>query len=198
VVVGDDLTCEVAARSLSAAGVGCVRFVRRDGGPSDVVLRAMTESSPDTQVATRPWPSDGAGWVATLTGASAIVRSGFDDDAMLRAAVRLGVPVVVARVQPDLIDVMAFRKHGPCPHVALDEPEVAASTARQDGAAALVAGQLVAAEILMLLIGDDVATGPRARHLRLPLDGSAPTTAVIPWTPECFVCGGSAAMILST
>ena len=190
-VVGDDATCEVAARSLSAAGVGRVRFVRREGAPSDVVLRAMAGSNPDARVETRLWPSDGVGWVDALTGATAIFRSGFDDDAMLRAAVRLGVPAVVARVQPDLIDVMSFRKHGPCPHASLDVPEVVASTARQDGAAAVVAGQLAAAEILMLLVGDEVVT-PRARHTRLPLDGGDPRTNEIPWTPECFACGGSA------
>ncbi|HEX2657988.1 MAG TPA: hypothetical protein VHU40_06935 [Polyangia bacterium] len=192
VVVGDDLTCEVAARSLSAAGVGSTRFVRRDGPLSDVVLRAMVGSNPDARVETRAWPSDGAGWVEALAGATAVVRSGFDDDAMLRAAVRLGVPVVVARVQPDVIDVMSFRKHGPCPHASLDVPEVIASTARQDGAASVVAAQMVAAEILMLLVDEDVAAGPRARHTRLPLDGEAPRTVTIPWTPECFACGGTA------
>ena len=190
-VVGDDLTCEVAARSLSAAGVGCVRFVRRDGAPSDVVLRAIAGSNPDARVETRVWPEGGAAWVAALDGATAIVRSGFDDDAMLRAAVRLGVPVVVARALPEVIDIMSFRKHGPCPHVSLDVPEVTASTARQDSANAVVAAQLAAAEILMGIVAD-AADGPRARHTRLPLDGAAPTTAALPWTPECFACGGSA------
>jgi hypothetical protein len=94
-------------------------------------------------------------------------------------------------VQPDVIDVMSFRKHGPCPHASLDVAEVAASTARQDGAAAVVAAQLAAAEILTVLVADDVVT-PRARHMRLPLDGGDPRTNDIPWTPECFACGGSA------
>lgn len=192
-VVGDDLTCEVAARSLSAAGVGSVRFVRRDGAPSDVVLRAMAGSNPDARVATTAWPT-GAAWVDALAGATAVVRSDFDDDAMLRAAVRLGVPVVVARAQRDGVDLMSFRRHGPCPHVALDVPEATAVTATENGAAAVVAGQLAAAEILLLLVGDGATAGPRARHTRLPLnnsDGGDARTTPIPWTPECFACGGS-------
>jgi len=195
--VGDDVTCDVAARSLAAAGVGTTRFVRRAGEPSDVLLRAMTGSNPDARTETRAWPTDGAGWVVALTGATAIVRSGFDDDAMLRAAVRLGVPAVVTRATVDGVDVMSFRRHGPCPHAALEVPGVSATTVPSDGAAAVIAGQLAAAEVLMLLVGEGVAT-PRARHLRLPLDGSAPRTTVIPWTPECIVCGGSAAMTITT
>jgi hypothetical protein len=197
-VVGDDLTCEVTARALSAGGVGCVRFVRRDAAPSDVVLRAIAESNPDARVETRAWPPAATAWLDVLAGASAIVRSGFDDDAMLRAAIRLGIPVVVVRAGRQGIDVLAFRRHGPCPHTALDVPEVVATTLDEDGGASVVAGQLVAAEVLMLLVGREATAGQgtsdspaRARHTRVPFDGGVPTTTDLPWTPECFACGGS-------
>ena len=196
VVVGDDLTCEVAARALAAAGVGALRFVRRSGAPSDVVVAAMRGSNPDARVETRTWPRTGTEWVDVLEGATAVVRSGFDDDALLRAAIRRGVPVVVVRAGRQGIDVMSFRRHGPCPHAGLDVPVVRASPLPEDGAACVVAGQLAAAEILWVLLGETAGQGTsgggaRARHTRLPLDGGDPRTTDIPWTPECFACGGS-------
>ena len=42
------------------------------------------------------------------------------------------------------------------------------------------------------------ARNARARHLVLPLDGGAPRVQEIPWSPECFACGGGAVeMVLS-
>jgi hypothetical protein len=108
--------------------------------------------------------------------------------------VRLGVPAVVLRAEPDLVDVIAFRRHGPCPHAALDVPARAAAGAPDPGAAAVVAGTLAAAEALWILAAAPPVPAPRARHLRLRLGEAAePTTQEIPWTPECFLCGGTAA-----
>jgi hypothetical protein len=130
------------------------------------------------------------------------VRSGFDDDAMLRAAIRLGLPAVVVRADDTQVDMVSFRRQGPCPHLALDLPEVQAAPT-DGGPAAVVAAHLAAAEALLVLVeggeGPDVTQGSpsprrgsgRARHLRLPLDGGPPRTNDIPWTPECFACGGS-------
>jgi hypothetical protein len=198
-VVGDDLTAEVVARSLAAAGAGRLRLVRRSGPPSPAVTLALAGSNPDVVVETVAWPSPGqdpgragAGWVAALAGCAVVVRSGFDDDAMLRAAVRLGVPVVVVRAGADEIDVVSFRRQGPCPHVSLEVAVAPASSGGEPSPLAVAAGHTAAAEAVLLLAGAE--RGPeRARHLRLPLDGTPPRSTAIPWTPECFACGGSAA-----
>ena len=58
----------------------------------------------------------------------------------------------------------------------------------------------MAAEALHLLVGrasgadgdSDRAGESRARHLAVPLDGGEPRAQEIPWTPECFACGGGA------
>jgi hypothetical protein len=162
VVVGEDVAATTIATYLAAAGVGTLRRVAAAG--------------------------NGEGWLQALAGASIVVRSSFDDDAMVRAAVRLAVPAVIARAQADGVDVVAFRKHGPCAHAALDVPVQAAAAGAQ-GATAVLAGTLAATEALWILAGQ---SGPRARHLRLALDGGDAVTHEIPWTPECFLCGGSA------
>ena len=84
-----------------------------------------------------------AAWLAALDGADLVVRSGFDDDAMLRAAVRLGVPVVVPRARRSRRGAR-FRRHGPLPARAAGRAGQAPPP-RADGGAA-VAGTLGAAE----------------------------------------------------
>ncbi len=137
----------------------------------------------------------GAAWLDAVTGTAVVVRSGFDDDSMLRAAIRLAIPVIVARGRDDGVQVVSFRRHGPCPHAALDVPEQTALPP-DDGPGAVIAGNIAAAEALMLIAG--ASTGDaRARHIRLPMHGAtgaddvAPRATDIPWTPECFACGGS-------
>jgi hypothetical protein len=159
VVVGNDLLAETVALYLSGAGVGRLRRIGKEN-----------------------WPA-GEAWLSALKGASLIVRSGFDDDPVLRAAVRLGIPMVAARATAAGVDVLSFREHGPCPHAALDVPSRAA--APNEGDAAL-GGTLAAAEAVWQL-GRPGA--PRARHLRLGADGE-PLVQEIPWAPECFACGG--------
>ena len=186
-VVGDDLTAEVLARALGAAGVGTLRLVRRTALAPEV-LAALAGSNPDLRVDTRAWPH-GADWLAALEGCALVVRSGFDDDAMLRAAIHLAIPAIAVRAEDTQIDVVSFRRQGPCPHLSLDIPEVAGE-GTDAGPAAVVAAHSAAAEALLLLAYVH-ADGPRARHLRLPLDGGAPRATDIPWTPECFACGGA-------
>jgi molybdopterin/thiamine biosynthesis adenylyltransferase len=181
----DDLVAETAARSLAAAGVGTLRLIGAREAALDEALRA---SNPDVAVEREARPTEGAAWVAALAGVDLVVRVGFDDDALLRAAVRTGVPVVVTQVKNDAADVVSFRHHGPCPHAPLDVP-VRAATAGAPGPADVVAGLLAAAEALQVLVGNGGAA--RARHLRAPLDGREATAQDIPWTPECFRCGGS-------
>jgi myo-inositol catabolism protein IolC len=65
----------------------------------------------------------------------------------------------------------------------------AADEAGDDGALAVLAGTLAATEALWRIARP--AEGPRARHLKLRLDAD-PIAQEIPWSPECFVCGGSA------
>lgn len=214
--MGDDLACEVAARALAAAGVGRLRLIRATGPLPNEVVAAMMSSSPDLKLESGEWPRAGQGipagseegqslgraWLRAMDGASLLIRSGFDDDPMLRAAVRLGVPVVVMRGREEGIDVLSFRRHGPCPHAPLDVPEQR-GVPPQDGAEAVVAAHLAAAEVLVLLAG--ATTGQaRARQVSIPAPvtaaagadsgggaGGAVRAADLPWTPECFACGGS-------
>lgn len=216
----DDLIAEVAARYLAAAGVGTLRLV---GGvaaadPAGPFLTSLSASNPDVAIETRAWPADGDAWLAALAGVGLVVRAGFDDDPMLRAAVRLGIPAVLLRALDDRVELLALRQQGPCPHVDLAIPPRRAQGV-QSGAAAVVAATLGAAEALLLLVRraetpaatDDRAARPagrpderaartnaRARHMVLPLDGGAPRMQEIPWSPECFACGGGAVeMVLS-
>ncbi|HVZ71195.1 MAG TPA: hypothetical protein VHJ20_02370 [Polyangia bacterium] len=187
-IVGPEgsVAAETAARYLAAAGVGTLRLIgTKSSSGVDGDLRG---SNPDVVIEREARPSEGRAWLAALEGVDLVVRVGFDDDALLRAAVRRGVPVVVARVEGGAADVVSFRRHGPCPHAPLDVPVQAASTDAA-GAGDVVAGTLAASEALtaLLHLGGDA----RARHLRVPLDGRDATAQEIPWTPECFACGGS-------
>jgi hypothetical protein len=158
VVAGDDLAAEVAARYLRAAGVGAVRVVGADGDP---------------------WPLNGAAWLAALEDAAPhlVVRSGFDDDAMLGTLKRLGVPSVVVRSQENVVDLLSLPGRA-VPDAPLDTP-VQRATRTKDGSAGVVAGTLAAAEALRVLLAREPEA--HARHLRLPLDGGAPRVQEIPW-----------------
>jgi hypothetical protein len=166
VLVGMGMALEAATRYLAGAGVRRFRMI----GEGD-------------------WPVDGEAWLERLTGATLVVRAGFDDDPMLRAAVRLGIPVVVMRGGQDGVDLVSFRQHGPCPHAALDVPRRAADPMPDDGGLAVLAGTLAATEALWRIARP--TDGPRARHLKLA-PGAEPLAQDIPWAPECFLCGGNA------
>jgi hypothetical protein len=196
-----DLACEIAARYLVAGGVGTLRWIGPELDPG--LTAALRASNPEVAVETRPWPDDDAPrWLDALEGVDLVVRSGFDDDPMLRAAVRLGVPAVLLRAREDRAEVLALRRHGPCPHVDLAIPRKRAD-GLHDGAAAVVAGTLGAAEAMSIVIGRvppagsraDAAPPARARHLTMPrsastASGAGPRGQDIPWAPECFRCGG--------
>jgi hypothetical protein len=184
-LAGADLTIETSARYLGGAGVGRFRVIAADGDGSHVREAAEAVGA---RARALSWPANGEGWEQSLRGTALVVRSGFDDDAMLRAAVRLGIPVVVTRAAAGAVDVLSLRMHGPCAHQELDLPARAAVAPVDDGAAVL-AGTLAAAEAALVLAHP--GQPPRARHLRLPLDGDGPTVGEIPWSPECFLCGGS-------
>jgi hypothetical protein len=194
-IVGDGVAAEIVARYLAAAGVGTLRLV---GGATDAIgswTTALRGSNPDVVLERQAKPTDGAAWMSALDGVAIIVRADFDDDALMPAAIRRGVPLVVLRGDETAADVVSFREHGPCPHAPLDVPVVAAVPV-PEGAASVVAGTLAAAEALLVLVGGtDGEPGPtraaRARHLRVPLDGGDATAQELPWTPECFACGGS-------
>ncbi|HEV3030358.1 MAG TPA: hypothetical protein VG319_01890 [Polyangia bacterium] len=189
-IVGDALAAEIVARYLAAAGVGALRLIS-DGTAARDWEAALRGSNPDVAVEHVARPADGPGWMAGLDGAAIVVRADFGDDAMLPAAIRRGVPAVILRGAEAVADVVSFRKHGPCPHAPLHIAAVAA-VPFPDGAASVVAGTLAANEALHVLLGDVApARASRAWHLRLPLDGGDATAQEIPWTPECFACGGS-------
>ncbi|HLK93787.1 MAG TPA: ThiF family adenylyltransferase [Polyangia bacterium] len=146
-VVGAGGAAETAATYLRAAGV------------AEVLAREAA-------------PADGGSWLAALAGVDLVVRVGFDDDAMLGATKRLGLPVVVARATPEQVDLISFPRRAPAPQTSLDVPAQAAAPGAP-GAADVVAGTLAAAEALVRIAGVDGDIG-RVRHLRLPLDGGAP------------------------
>ena len=148
-VTGGGLVAETAASYLTAAGIG------------QVIAREVP-------------PADGDAWLEALAGIDLVVRAGFDDDAMLGAAKRLGLPVIVARATPAQVDVISFPRRAPAPDASLEVPPQAAA-ASAPGAADVVAGTLAAAEALVRLARvDGHVDGGRIRHLRLPLDGGAP------------------------
>jgi hypothetical protein len=148
-VAGGGLVAETAVSYLLAAGVGQV-------------------------IAREAPPADGDAWLEALAEIDLVVRAGFDDDAMLGAAKRRGLPVIVARATPGQIDVISFARRAPVPDASLEVPPQAAASA-PPGAADVVAGTLAAAEALVRIAGvDGQVDGGRIRHLRLPLDGGAP------------------------
>ena len=146
-IAGSDLAAETVRTYLVAAGVGAVH--------------------------TRPGSvGDGAAWLDELAGVDLVVRTDFDDDAMLGAAARLGVPVVAARAEPDRVDVIAFPRRPPDPAAELDVRARPAARAPTDGPTGVLAGALAAAEALAALVrGGDAASTRSTRHLRLPVDG---------------------------
>ena len=185
-VVGDGLAAETAARYLAAAGVGKLRLVGGEGTRAwDDALRG---SNPDVALEHVARPDDGHAWLAALEDVAIVVRAGFDDDSLMPAAIRRGVPLVVLRGDETGVDVVSFREHGPCPHAPLDVAAVA-SVPLPDGPASVVAGTLGASEALHVLIAP--GRGARAHTLRVPLDGGEATAADLPWAPECFACGGT-------
>jgi hypothetical protein len=177
-VVGAGAAAETAATYLRAGGVG------------EVIARQAP-------------PADGGSWLSALAGVDLVVRAGFEDDAMLGASKRLGLPVIVLRATPAQIDLISFPRRAPAPETSLEVPTQAASPT-SPGAADVLAGTLAAAEALIRLARvDEVAwtelgsaerspsrggTGTlpgspfregRVRHLRLPLDGGAPVAQEI-------------------
>jgi hypothetical protein len=167
VVVGRDAAARAAADYLRGGGVGRVDLIDA--------------------------PAEAAAWSLALAGAALVIRFSFDDDPLLRTAIRLGVPALIGTARPDGdgVDLFAFRKHGPCPHVGQDIPLRPASGGGASGAAAVVLGTLAASEGLQLLV--DPQAPPRARLLRVLLAPAGPPSGVqeIPWAPECFRCGGN-------
>jgi hypothetical protein len=167
VIVGEDAAARAAADYLRGGGVGRVDLI---GVPAD----------------------GGGAWERALVGASLVLRFSFADDPLLRTAIRLGIPALfgVVRDGGDGVDLFAFRRHGPCPHVSQDIPVQPGSAGAASGAGAVVAGTLAASEALQLLIEPHAL--PRARLLRLSLAPGGPPPAVqdLPWAPECFRCGG--------
>jgi hypothetical protein len=204
----DDLVAEVAARYLAAAGVRKLRLIGGDGTGEAAFAAALRASNPDVVLEGRAWPEgEGAGdaWVEALKGVDLIVRAGFDDDPMLRATVRLGIPAVLLRALDDRVEMLALREQGPCPHVDLAIPPRRAQGV-SSGATAVVAATVGATEALWLLVRQPDTSAPRprknapARHLTLSLlpDGGAARVQEIPWAPECFACGGgSVEMVMS-
>lgn len=152
-IVGGDLAAETAATYLTAAGVGSVETRARSVG-------------------------DGAAWLDALAGVDLVVRTNLDDDAMLGAAARLGVPVVVTRAEADRVDLLSFPRRAPDPSAELDI-RARPATPPADGATGVLAGTLAAAEALASLVRDE-ASRRTARHLRLPVDGGDPIAQEIP------------------
>jgi len=153
-VVGNDRTAETAALYLRASGVADLRSVA-----------TVTD------------------WNELLSNVDLVVRTNFDDDAMLGVARRLGLPVIVVRAHRDAVDLLAFPRRPPAPDAPADVPSMAAAQT-DDGPAAVLAGTLAAANALWLIVSSvEAATAapPRPiRHVRVPLDGREPLVQEIP------------------
>jgi hypothetical protein len=110
------------------------------------------------------------------------VRSGFDDDALLPAARRLGLPVIVMRASSDVVDVLSFPRREADAAPASDDVGIPfkAATPPEDGAAGVLAGTIAAAEALHALIAEPGVGATTVKHLRLPLDGREPLRQEIP------------------
>jgi len=105
-----------------------------------------------------------------------------DDDALLPAARRLGLPVVVMRASGDVVDVLSFPRRAADASPASDGPGIPFKSAAppEDGAAGVLAGTIAAAEALHALIAEPGAGATTVKHLRLPLDGREPLRQEIP------------------
>jgi hypothetical protein len=188
-LVGHGLAIETAARYLAGAGACCFRSIAGETHLAHLASM-VAEVNPAARAEACPWPFDGSAWVAALEEQTVVLRVGFDDDAMVRAAVRVAVPVVALRIDATSIDMLSLRRHGPCPHLPLDVAATPSHATESDPGIAVVAGALAACEALDIVVGRD---GSRARHLRLVLGpDQEPLAREIPWAPECFVCGGHA------
>jgi len=156
-VVGADLTAEVAATYLRAAGVGQVfeasEFV--SDARAGEMLKGMVK------------------------GFDLIVRSGFDDRPMDGEAARLGLPVIAVRATPDAVDMVSFSGRVPSSEARPEVPFQAAGTTTANNDSAVLAGTLAAAEALHVLVREAKPFTPRIRHLRLPLDGREPRVQAI-------------------
>ena len=117
-----------------------------------------------------------------LDGLQLVVRSGFDDDALLPAARRLGLPVIVMRASGDVVDVLSFPRRAADASPASDGPGIPFKSAAppEDGAAGVLAGTIAAAEALHALIAEPGADATTVKHLRLPLDGREALRQEIP------------------
>lgn len=171
--VGDSAAAESAALYLRAAGVGNVTV-------ADI-------------------PGDEAGFAAALRGADLAVRFAFDDDALMDAITEAGLPLVVGRINQDVIEMLSLRRQRPCRHPSASpdmpvpaslplHPVRRAARDSEPGAAAIVAATLAATEALFVIL--DSKRAPAGQLLRLPLTGAEPTTVTIPWPPPCPLCEG--------
>ncbi len=163
----DDLVAEVASRYLAAAGVGTLRLI---GAGEPAFAAALRASNPDVAIEAHAWPTDSDAWVATLDGSDLVVRAGFDDDPMLRATVRLGIPAVLLRALADRVEMLSLREQGPCPHVDLAIPPRRAEGVT-NGATAVVAATVGASEALWSLVRNADARDraiPRSRRRTCP------------------------------
>ncbi|HEY0711855.1 MAG TPA: hypothetical protein VGF45_04220 [Polyangia bacterium] len=170
---GDTVAADSTALYLRAAGVGAVTVAEI--------------------------PLDERGFAEALQGAQLAIRFAFDDDALMDAVTEAGLPLVVGRINQDVIELLSLRQQRPCRHPsASPDAPVPASLplhpvrrAARDpapGAAAVVAATLAATEALFVLLERD--RQPTGQLLRLPLSGGEPTTVAIPWPPSCPLCEG--------
>ena len=103
-----------------------------------------------------------------------VIRSGFDDAPMDAVTAQLGLPVIYVRATATEVDLISFSGRVPSPPGPAPVPFKAAAPTT-DGASAVLAGTLAAAEALHVIVRE--ASGPfpqKIRHLRLPLDGREP------------------------
>ena len=121
---------------------------------------------------------------ARWRAATLVVRSGFDDDALLPAARPAGDAGrrdarQRRRRRRAVVPRAALPDAAPARRMRAPESRSAAAPA-EDGAAGVLAGTLAAAEALHALIAEPGAGSTTVKHLRLPLDGREPLRQEIP------------------
>jgi hypothetical protein len=163
-VVGSDLASETATTYLRAAGVTNL----------SPLPAALSSPLPAVRGEGQGEGSPALNWRALLSNVDLVIRSGFDDDAMSSIVTSLGLPVIYVRATSTEVDLISFSGRAPSPDGPASVPFKAAAPVT-DGAAAVLAGTLAAAEALHVIVRE--ASGPfpqKIRHLRLPLDGREP------------------------
>src|SRR5262249_51347397 len=118
-VIGTDRAAETAITYLRAAGVGEVVTIgaeEKQGGREEQRMGWGPDPEPSKSSLPPLLPVNSSSLLADV---DLVVRTNFDDDAMMGAANQLGLPVIAVRAQRDGVDMVAFSGRLPAPGAAI-------------------------------------------------------------------------------